>query len=187
MLLLKKLDYLTRDQINQYFQLGSIRNTNRILYNLSDYLMSIREGYQSIYYLSATGRAYVDCEKVRKKGGHIYHTVMRNDLWLYYDCPADWRAEIEVSDGDVKIVVDAMFTKSLHYHFLEVDRTQTMQENKKKIKRYIQLYRNGNVERQIGHFPAIVWLTTSELRRKQLIDASHELPVVRVCTIEDIK
>lgn len=188
LLLLKKFDFMTRDQLNQYFKFGTIRHTNRILSGLSDYLMSIREGYQTIYYLSKKGKDYVDCEKIRKKGGHVLHTVMRNDLWLYFERPRDWKNEIKVSDGRETVIVDAMFTDDWERrHFLEVDNTQTMIENRRKIKRYNELFNNGSIEEKLGHFPTIVWLTTTEHRRKQLKDACEELPVVMVFTINDIK
>lgn len=187
LLLLKRFDYLTRDQLNQHFRLGSIRNTNRILNGLSDYLMTIREGYQTIYYLSKEGKAYVGCEKMRKKGGHVQHAVMRNDMWLFSDCPHDWKNEIKVSDGYQTIVVDAMFTDGWERkHFLEVDHTQTMKENKDKIRRYKELFRNGLIEEKLGHFPTVIWLTTTENRRKQLKEECEGLPVVMVFTTGDI-
>lgn len=188
LLLLKRFDFLTRNQLNQYFKLGSIRNTNRILNGMSDYLMRVREGYQTIYYLSKHGKSYVDCEKIRKKGGHVQHTIMRNDMWLYYDCPRDWKNEIKVSDGYVKVIVDAMFTDNWERkHFLEIDHTQTMKENRNKINRYKELLDNGLLEQKLGHFPSIVWLTTTEYRRKQLKDECKGLPVVMVFTTDDIK
>lgn len=187
LLLLKKYDFLTRDQINRYFKLGSIRNTNMILYNLSDYLLNIREGYQSIYYLSKLGREYVDCEKIRKKGGHVNHTIMRNEFWLYYGCPHDWKNEIKVSDGKATVIVDAMFSKSLMHHFLEIDNKQTMKENRTKIARYKELYGNGLITQKLGHFPSIVWMTTTELRRKQLSEACKGLPNTKVYTLSDIQ
>ena len=67
LLALKKFDFMTRDQINKYFKLGKVRNTNRVLKNLSSYLVSYREGNQSVYYLSKIGREYVECTKVRKR------------------------------------------------------------------------------------------------------------------------
>lgn len=187
LLLLKKFDFLTRDQLCNYFKLGSIRNTNKILNRLSSYLNSFRDGYQSIYYLSKEGRLYVDCEKVRKKGGNIQHTIMRNEFWLFYGCPHDWRSEIKVSDQKTNVIVDAMFTKSLRYHFLEVDHLQPMKENRTKIKRYKDLYINGSLARTLQHFPTIVWLTTTELRRKQLLEECKELPSVKVYTFNEIK
>ena len=188
LLLLKRFDFLTRDQLNQYFRFGSNRHTNRVLRRLAPYLVSIREGYQSIYYLSSRGKAYVGCEKVRKKGGHVNHAVMRNDMWLFHDCPRDWKNEIKVSDGSATVVVDAMFTDNWdRKHFLEVDSTQSMIENRRKIKRYKELYQNGLIEEKLGHYPTLVWLTTTEHRRKELKDACEGLPVVMVFTVNDIK
>lgn len=187
LLLLKRFDFMTRDQLRRYFRIGTVRHTNRVLAALSDYTASIREGYQTIYYLNSLGRQYVDCAKIRKKGGHVQHTVMRNDLWLHYGCPSDWRSEIKVSDGKATVIVDAMFTQSLRYHFLEVDHTQTMAENRTKIKRYKELHDNGSLAKQLGHYPTVVWLTTTELRRQQLQDACKTLPVTKIFTLSDIK
>lgn len=187
LLLLKRFDFMTRDQLRSYFRIGTVRHTNRVLEGLSDYLMRIRDGTQTIFYLNSHGRQYVDCVKIRKKGGHVLHSVMRNDVWLYYGCPPDWRSEIKVSDGRTHVIVDAMFTQSLRYHFLEVDRTQPMSENRAKIRRYQALANNGLLAKQLGHFPSIVWLTTTELRRQQLQDACKTLPVTKVFTISDIK
>lgn len=187
LLLLKKFDFLTRDQIRQYFKLGTIRNANRVLYGLSDYLNSVRDGYQSIYYLNKEGREYVECEKVRKKGGHVEHTVMRNQFWLFNNCPPEWKNEVKVSDGEITIVVDAMYRSSIQHHFLEVDKSQPMAENRKKIQKYVDLYKNGLIAESLGDFPVIVWLTTTELRRKQLNEACKAFPLARIYTINDIK
>lgn len=184
LLLLQKFDFLTRDQLNRYFQLGTVRNTNKTLGRLSDYLMSIREGYQSIYYLSKEGRAYVNCDKVRKKGGHVMHTVMRNEFWLFFNCPPDWKSEIKVSDGQATVIVDAMFTRNGFQHFLEVDNLQTMKENHEKIKRYKSLLES--LVKRYGYYPTLVWVTTTEHRRKQLEEFCEGLKV-KVYTINDIK
>lgn len=187
LLALKKFDFLTRDQLNRYFHLGSTRNTNKILGGLSPYLLSIREGYQTIYYLSKEGRDYVGCKKIRKKGGHVQHIVMRNEFWLFYGCPSDWKSEIKVSDGKTQIVVDAMFMKTLQHHFLEVDHTQPMKENRIKINRYKTLMENGLIAQKLGHFPTVVWLTTTDLRRQQLQEACKGLTSVKVFTLAEIK
>lgn len=179
---------MTRDQLNEYFRFGTIRHANRVLRDLSDYLMNIREGYQTIYYLSKKGRAYVDCEKVRKKGGHVQHIVMRNEMWLFSNQPKDWKNEVKVSDGHSTVITDAMFTDSWdRKHFLEVDSTQTMKENRNKVKRYVELLNNGLVEEKLGHFPTLVWLTTTEHRRNQLKKECEGLQAVMVFTITDIK
>lgn len=185
---MKKFDFLTRDQLNNYFRLGTKRNTNRVLRNLSDYLMSIRDGQQSIYYLSREGKDYVDCDKVRRKGGHVNHAIMRNDMWFFNECPKKWKNEIKVSDGYATVIVDAMFTDNWdRRHFLEVDSIQKMKENRDKIKRYKELFKNGLLEEDLGHFPTIVWLTTTEHRRTQLKKECEGLPAVMVFTITDIR
>lgn len=184
LLLLKKFDFLTRDQLNSYFKLGTVRNTNYVLRNLSEYLKTIRDGYQSIYYLSREGREYVDCEKVRKKGGHVQHVVMRNEIWLHFKCPKDWRNEVKISDGKTSVVADAVFTRNGFYHFLEVDNLQSMKENRAKINRYKEL--SDSLVKQFGYFPTLVWLTTTEHRRKQLESACNGLNF-KVFTINDIQ
>ena len=182
--LLKKFDFLTRDQLNAYFNLGKVRNTNRVLFNLSDYLMSVKESHETVYYLSKAGRDYVDCDKVRKKGNHVQHTVMRNQFWLFCKCPRDWKSEIKISDGKTTIIVDAMFTQNGFQHFLEVDNFQTMKENHEKIKRYKALL--NALVKQYGYHPTIVWVTKTEYRKKQLEKACMGLKV-KVYTIDDIK
>ncbi|MFS0878252.1 replication-relaxation family protein [Solibacillus isronensis] len=184
LLLLKKFDFLTRDQLAAYFKLGKICNTNRVLRNLSDYLTCVRDGYQSIYYLNKNGREYVDCEKVRKKGGHVQHVVMRNEIWLHFKCPKDWRNEVKISDEKTSVVADAVFTRNGFYHFLEVDNLQSMKENRAKINRYKEL--SDSLVKQFGYFPTLVWLTTTEHRRKQLESACNGLNF-KVFTIKDIQ
>lgn len=149
--------------------------------------MSTRDGFQSIYYLGKEGRIYTDAKKVVKKNGNIEHAIMRNQFWLFYGCPHDWKNEVKVSDGKATVIVDAMFTKSLRYHFLEVDHKQSMRENRLKIARYKELYDNGLITTKLQHFPTIVWLTTTELRRKQLQEACKALPLAKVYTIAEIK
>ncbi|MGE6487740.1 replication-relaxation family protein [Paenisporosarcina sp. NPDC076898] len=187
LLLLKRFDFLTRDQLNRYFKFGTVRNTNKILERLSPYLLRIRDGYQSVYYLSKDGREYVGCEKIRKKGGHVQHAIMRNEYWLFVACPPDWKNEVKVSDGRATVIVDAMFMKQLQYHFLEVDNSQQMKENRIKIARYKELAQNGLIAQKLGHFPTVVWLTTTELRRKQLQEVCGGLPNVKVYTINELK
>lgn len=187
LLLLKKFDFLTRDQLRYYFGLGQKRNANRVLRDLSDYLMNIRDGQQSIYYLSKLGREYVGCDKIRKKSSNVQHYIMRNEFYFYNSCPSDWKNEIKVSDGSSTVIVDAIYTKIHTTHFLEVDNLQSMAENRLKIKRYEELLSNGLLAEKLGHFPTLVWLTTTELRRIQLKELCGGLPVTKVFTYDEIK
>lgn len=184
LLLLQKFDFLTRDQLNRYFNLGKVRNTNRVLKNLSNYLLSFRDGNQSVYYLSKQGREYVGCQKVRKKGNHVQHTIMRNELWLYFKCPKDWKNEIKISSEKNTIVTDSMFTRNGFQFFLEVDNIQKMKVNREKINRYKDLM--PSLIKQFGYIPTLVWLTTTEMRRKQIEEACEGLKCI-VYTTDDIK
>lgn len=183
---LKKLDFLNRDQLRTIHRLGQIRNTNRILGELSPYLSKFREEYSTIYYLNAKGREYVSSERVRKKNATVNHTIMRNDFYIYSGLPSSWKNEMSLSDGTVKVIMDAWFKSEGYYNILEVDYTQSMKENRAKIQRYRQLFQNGAIEKKFGYFPCINWLTTSEIRRKKLQEACSDLPVM-VFTINDIK
>jgi hypothetical protein len=184
---LKKLDYLNRDQLAKIHRLGKVRNTNRILKELSPYLSSFREEYSTIYYLNKEGRAYVNSQKIRKKNSLVNHVIMRNDFYIYSGYPHDWQNEIRVKDDDYTIICDAYFKRHGRYHFLEVDSFQKMSENKKKVERYAGLMKNGAVEKQLGYFPQLLWLTTTELRRKQLTELCKTIPNTAVFTIDDIR
>jgi hypothetical protein len=184
LLLLKKLDFLNRDQLIKLFSLGSVRNANRVLGGMKDYLSSYREGYQSIYYLNKEGREYVDSQKVRKKSNNVEHYIARNDFYIFAGRPVDWKNEIEISDGEIKVICDALYKQNGWGYLLEVDLQQSMNENRNKISSYKTLYDRGLIINEKK--PMLYWLTTTELRRKQLTQACEGLPF-KVFTQQDIK
>ncbi|WP_235852103.1 replication-relaxation family protein [Niallia nealsonii] len=186
LLSLKKLDFLNRDQLQTIHKLGKVRNANRILKELSPYLESYREEYSTIYYLNAEGRAYVNSEKVRRKNPFVNHTIMRNYFYIFAKCPVEWNNEISVNDGITTLVTDTWFKVNGKYHFLEVDSLQKMKENRAKVKNYLALFNAGHLAKHFGYFPPLIWLTTTELRRKQLKELCKELPCV-VYTIDEIR
>lgn len=186
LLSLKKLDYLNRDQLNKIHRLGTIRNTNRILNQLSLYLSNYREDYSTIYYLNKEGREYVSSEKIRKKTNFVQHAIMRNQFYIYVGFPGEWKNEMKLSDGEFNVVCDAWFKSNGKYHILEVDHYQTMKENANKIAKYRGLYVNKIMEKDIGHIPPLLWVTTIELRKKKLAELCKGLPCA-VYTINDIK
>jgi hypothetical protein len=94
---------------------------------------------------------------------------------------------MKISDGKTTLIADAMYKKNGQTYLLEVDNIQPMRENKVKIKKYNELFHNGAVTRSLGHFPPVIWLTTTELRRKQLQEALKVLPGAKVYTMTDIK
>jgi hypothetical protein len=168
-------------------RLGSVRNANRILKELSDYMSSFREEDQpTIYCLNKEGREYVNCSKVRRKNKFVKHYLMRNDFYIYMGYPHDWENEIKVDDGTFTIICDSYFKSDGKYNFLEVDSKQKMNQNRKKVEQYKGLMKGGSVTKHLGYFPKLIWLTTTELRRKQLIELCKGLPY-KVYTINDIR
>lgn len=185
LLSLKKLDYLNRQQLQRLHRLGKTRNANRVLQDLAPYLSSYREGYQSVYYLNSLGREYVNSEKVRKKTQFVNHVLMRNEFYLHMKCPVDWKNEMRVKDGKVTLIVDGWFKSGGKYHFLEVDSTQKMSENRAKINAYRELQQRGVIAQDLGYFPVLVWLTASDYRKKQLKKLLEGIPA-RVFTLSEI-
>lgn len=186
MLSLKKLDFLNRDQIRKLHRLGKVRNTNRILGELTPYLSKFREEYTTVYYLNREGREYVNCSKIRKKGNKVNHCLARNDFYIYSGCPADWKNEIKIGDSYGHCICDSLFKTEGRYNILEVDLKQSMSENKLKAQKYQGLFERKAIEQSLGYFPVVIWLTHSELRRKQLKEISKGFPSL-VYTLEDIK
>jgi hypothetical protein len=183
---LKKLDYLEREQLQKIHRLGRKRNANRILQQLSPYLSKYREEYSTIYYLNSNGRDYVNSNKIRKKTNFVQHVLMRNDFYIYAGYPAEWKNEMKLSDGETTVICDSWFKSNGKYHILEVDHCQTMKENRNKIEKYRKLFDNGVMKTHLGYLPLLIWLTTTELRKKKLIELCKGLPYM-VYTIDDIK
>lgn len=185
---LKRLDYLTRGQLQAIHNLKSDRNAQRVLKQMSDYLSVFRDG-EHIYYLNSVGRALVNCDKIRKRTGNVQHYIMRNYLYIAFNCPASWRNEMRIrSEGKAKketvvCIADALFKEGDRYVVVEVDNTQTMKRNQAKIERY-------RVLKQRGAFgmiaPKFVWITTTEHRRRELTKLCEGLNV-QVFTINDFK
>lgn len=181
LLLLKKCDYLTREQLQRMMNLGQIRNAQRILSDLSEYVSSFNDDKKKVYYLNAAGRERVQAEKVRKKTAMITHYLMRNDLFISVGRPSTWKNEIKIGipDSKVSIVADAAYIINKIHHFVEVDYKQTMTKNASKIKRYKQL---STFNPQFG----LVWITTTPYRKKKLETLCEDLKV-KVHLWDDIK
>lgn len=186
LLSLKKLDFLSREQLRIMHNLGKVRNANRILKELSPYLSNYRDEKTTIYYLNKLGREYVNSKKVRRKNSFVNHVLLRNDFYIFVGYPTEWKNEMRVRDEKNAVICDAWFKKDGKYQFLEVDRMQKMKENKSKIKQYKGLFENEGLVNHFGYFPKINWVTTTELRRKQLKELCDGLPC-EVYTINDIK
>ncbi|MBT2696323.1 hypothetical protein J7E79_02590 [Bacillus sp. ISL-40] len=84
------------------------------------------------------------------------------------------------------LIPDATFTLKGNYYFLEVDRTQSMSDNKKKIELYSKL--NPLMEKQFNQAPTLVFYTMTPLRQEKLKEICKYYKVnCRVYTKEDTK
>ncbi|MCA1058134.1 replication-relaxation family protein [Rossellomorea aquimaris] len=170
LLSLKKLDYLSRSQIQKIHRLKSTRNANRVLKDMSEYLSSFRHG-ENIYYLNKKGRELVKTQKVCKKTAQVNHYLMRNTLYISLGCPATWKNEIKLKVKDIQIVCDAIYEVKDTIHIIEVDHTQKMMENKRKIEKYREIVK------LTGKVIKFHWITTTHNRQKQLLELSQGLNV----------
>lgn len=178
LLSLKKLDYLSRSQIQTLHNLGGTRNANKVLKEMSPFVHSFREG-ENIYYLSREGREYVGAEKVRKKTPQVKHFLMRNDAYIFFQRPSTWQTEIKVKDtaNDVSVIPDAIFQRQNKHYFLEVDHIQKMIVNQSKIDKYKKLANKIKF--------CLVWITTTEYRKKRLTTLCKGLDV-QIYTLEEM-
>lgn len=175
---MKRLDYLSRSQIQRIHRLGSDRNARRILNSMKAYLSDFRDG-EKIYYLNQEGRERVQCQKPRKKTIQARHYLMRNELFIHFGQPITWKNEVRFGYKDIALVVaDAIFKKNSAHHVVEVDHTQKMSKNRIKIEKYRKIKEEGVFK--------LVWITTTEYRRKQLEKLCEGLDV-QIFTINDFK
>jgi hypothetical protein len=118
----------------------------------------------------------IGVEDIHQWSVQIDHYLLRNDLYVYYGCPLDWATEVKLelkpSVGSTKILIaDAVFTKDGACYFVEVDRTQSMVENKKKIEYYAQVAHL--VQSQYPSY-RLVFYTVTPTRRETLSNLCKE-------------
>jgi len=160
---LKKLGYVSRSQLQIIHEFTSVRNTQHILKGLAPYVSTFREG-ETIYYLNAEGRKVTGDKKVRKKLTTAMHYTMRNYVYIAYGQPKDWKNETRLKYKDVNIIADALFQMDGSMYVVEVDHTQTMQENQKKIAKYKKLLEYNALKSDTF----FVWITTTAYRKEAL-------------------
>lgn len=180
LLSLKKLGYISRSQIQIIHELGSPRTAQRTMKSLEEYVSSFRDG-ETIFYLNQEGRNRVGASKVLKKSTTARHYIMRNDLYIAYECPDSWKNELRLryKPANINVVTDAFFERDGHMYIVEVDHTQKMKANENKISKYKKLLDHGVLKS-----PKFVWITTTEYRREQLGKMCDGLDV-QIFTVAD--
>lgn len=198
---LTKLKFATRSQLQHLHSLGSVRNANRVLKELGSFVNRCRhqETNEWIYYLSEEGCRFIGYEKPYQRNSLVYHTTMRNDMYLYYNCPKDWEyekaVEFKVQEdlgmGIMKtvnktIIPDARFTYNGIRHYLEVDNTQSMRENRAKIKLYGELFPIFQTKNK-QPFSLVIY-TNSSIRQKHLQEELRRTSIpYKIYTKRDIQ
>ncbi|MED4299729.1 replication-relaxation family protein [Geobacillus stearothermophilus] len=182
---LNSLQALSRSQIQHMFELGTKRNANRILQGLREYTHTKRIG-EDVYYLNKAGAEMVGGEVTVRRNSPLEHIVMRNDIYIFYHYPRDWKPEAKTrwKEGgkEYSIVSDARFTYHNQMYFLEVDITQKMVENKRKIERYAYLFRF--IQRQQLGEPVLLFYTVSAVKKRQIEAITKEYGVPCECLLK---
>lgn len=186
------MGFVTREHLQKIpgLEMGVDRNALKILGQMGDLIQKRNHMGRNVYFLARKGADIIGVEKIPTWSTQIDHYLLRNDMYVYFNCPLDWEnespIELKPAIGDPKILrADACFTLNNVYHFLEVDRTQSMVENKKKIQYYAQV--NPIIKNTYQHYPTLIFYTTTTNRRITLTELCKEYGLqFRIYTKEDL-
>ncbi|MGV3465255.1 MAG: replication-relaxation family protein [Heyndrickxia sp.] len=177
-------------QLHEILKIGTYRHTCRIISQLEEYL-NIDRGRQKVVYLNKIGQQLIDSEKEVKKSVLFDHMLLANDAFIYYNCPADWKREyvietaqehefsfaIQVKGLTVatkkKIIPDAIFKRDGYVYLIEIDNTRSMQDNRKKIEKYKEMW--IEIRKQFNLQPKLSIFTKSEKRKKEFSKLCEKL------------
>lgn len=171
-------------QLQKIHGLGGYRNACRVVSHLKPYVHEVRTE-QKVLYLNAEGRKLIGSTKEVSKTQLMDHTLYRNDVYVFFNCPYDWKTEVRLdaseafSDRDLlfggitpikkkSVVSDAAFNRQGYFHIIEVDHTRHMIDNQKKIDRYAEILPEIRKEKEM--VPILHFFTVTEDRKKKLSD-----------------
>ncbi len=121
LLSLKRLGFLTRKQLQILHQLYGDRNASRVMGSLDGFVTSFKDT-KKVYYLNKEGRERIGSKKILKLSNQFRHYIMRNDIYIVYECPKTWKQEVKMNVKDIVLIIaDALFTDNDRYHIVEVD------------------------------------------------------------------
>ncbi|SCN08551.1 Uncharacterized protein BCRIVMBC126_02609 [Bacillus wiedmannii] len=93
---IRNLQFATRRHLMSVHNMGGIRNANRIMGDLKQYVSKTMQGKEYVYYLNKEGHAmFGDDGKVVSRG-KLAHALLRNEAWLHLFCPDDWQIETDI-------------------------------------------------------------------------------------------
>lgn len=170
--------------LQQIHDLKSYSNACRVIKQLSPYINETMFDKEKVIYLNKEGRELIGSKKEVKKNMLIEHTLLCNEVFLYFRCPVDWKTEyiLETKESAAssfgiqfkglsllnkkKVVSDASFNRNGYLHLVEIDNTRGMADNKKKIETYAEIF--PNIKNSKNMFPALYLFTTTEDRKRKL-------------------
>ncbi|MBN8200465.1 hypothetical protein [Bacillus sp. NTK034] len=139
---------------------------------------------EKVIYLNKDGRSFIGSDKDSQKPTLIAHTLLRNEVYLHFNCPADWQNEYTLEaqlkpysgldaiinsnmkfSNTAKVRADAMFTRNGYVHLIEVDNARDMAENRKKINSYADILPMVRKEHQ--QTPILYFFTTTDHRKRK--------------------
>ncbi|WP_412860257.1 hypothetical protein [Cytobacillus horneckiae] len=159
--------------------LKSYRNACRVVKQLNSYVNETYHNKEKVIYLNKYGRDLIGSTKEDNKKHFMEHTFLRNDVYIHFNCPHDWKNEypIEVENnphsfginfGNMsvinkrKLIADAAFRRNGYLHLIEVDNLRKMIDNKKKVDTYREMFPKLN-----DHTPILFIFTTTHDRRRK--------------------
>lgn len=167
--------------LQKIHDLKSYRNACYAVKKLEGYIHEIFVEKEKVIYLNKAGREMIGSTKEVKKTPLIEHSLLRNDVYLYFNCPVGWKTEHAIEIEKVvpetlemkikglkpvvkkKIISDATFIRNGYFHLIEIDNTRNMSDNKKKIALYTEVMPFIK-----QHIPVLLFFTTSDVRKKRL-------------------
>ncbi|WP_148335121.1 hypothetical protein [Bacillus massilioanorexius] len=158
--------------------LKSYRNACYVIKKIEPYVNTTFFNKEKVFYLNKQGLSFIDSDKQQVKKSNLEHTLLRNEAYMYLNCPLDWKNEcvleyevmqpnnlgIVIKGMNVvtksKMVADAVYKRNGYTHIVEIDNTRHMQDNHKKIKSYVDCFKSLDTPR------LEIFTTTLDRKRK---------------------
>jgi hypothetical protein len=187
--------------LQQIHNLKSYRNTCRIISShLKPFINETFYQKEKVMTLNKRGREFIGTDSSEMKPGpQSIHSLLRNEVYIYFKCPGDWKNEYAIKtvsnphinsgiifnglnlSGEKKLFADAAFKRNGYLHLIEVDNERKMLDNKKKIETYYEIlpkYQNEN--------PVVYFFTETVNRKHQLQEWLNGIKS-HVLTFEEIR
>lgn len=186
-----KLGAVSVKQLHELLKLGTYRHTCRVVSQLEEYLHVVRSN-QKVVYLNKEGRQLIGSENEIKKSILFDHMLLANDAYIHYGCPFDWKREypidfaqepeynfgIQIKGLNVvkkkTIIPDAVFSRNGYVYLVEIDNTRSMQDNRKKIKNYVESW--SEIRTHFKSNPKLCIFTLSEKRKQEFKKLCEKIP-----------